>query len=189
MNFFRKRSTALILSAVLIIASTLISVNVKFGAKTREVTDGFYTGQYGNYHDTASPSSHLKNICAYADGLITIADNYGLDTEEIGWDSDGLKWAISDSNWNIGSIHYRYSELVANTDRLIDQLYRLELSERDLSGVTQYEMSITGAMGALKESQYNTAVRAFLVEYDRFPTNFLAEMADVEMPEYFDYGW
>lgn len=189
MNFFRKKSTALVVAAALIVASTLISVNVKFGAKTREVTDGFYTGQYGKYHDTASPSSHLKNLCAYADGLITIADNYGLDTEEIGWDSNALKLAMTYSKDDIGYIYYCYSDLVADTDRLIDQLYRVELNERDLKGVTQYEQSIAGAVGALKDSNYNTVVRAFLVEYDHFPTKFLAVAAEIEMPEYFDYGW
>ncbi len=191
MNFFRRRGVAVALSAVLVLASTLLSVNVKFGRLARDVTDSFYTqstavSDGGVYR---SAGSHLNNLCAYADGLITIADNYGLDTEEVDWDSECLKLAQSYSDEEISYVYYCYSDLCSSLDKLIDQLHRVELSERDASGLAQYESSVNGARAAIETagSAYNDSVRAFRRSYDRFPTDFLADLAGVEMPEYFAY--
>ena len=193
MKFLSKKSTALILSAIMVIASTLISVNVKLGSEVRKVTDSFYkvgdtitdTGSY------RSISSHLNNFCAYTDGLVTIADNYGIDTEDAYWASRWVKQAMTYSEDEIMYIYSEYSDLVIQTDKLIDQLYRADLNERDASGLAQYESSIEGAKSAIEAaaSVYNSTVREFLAKNDHFPTDFLAELADVEMPEYFGYGW
>lgn len=191
MKFFRRRSVALIIAAVAVIASTLLSVNVKFGRAAQDVTDGFYTvspvvSEPSVYRSTGS---HLSNLCAYADGLVTIADNYNLDTEDLSWDSESLKLAQSYSSEDISYIYYCYTDLCASLNKLIDQLHRVELSERDASGLEQYESSVAGAKAAIEAagSVYNDSVRAFLRVYDKFPTNLLAEMAGVDMPAYFAY--
>lgn len=192
MKFFHKKSVALLLTAVAVLASTLLSVNVKFGRLARDVTDVFYlpeTDQAGNgvYRGT---DSHLKNLCSYADGLITIANNYGLDTEDVDWDSESLKLSQSYSREDLSYVSYCYNELCQSLDALLDQLHRAELSERDASGVEQYESSISGAQAVIESAAdaYNDSVRAFRRSYDQFPTSLLADLADVRMPEYFDYA-
>ena len=189
MKFFRKRSTAVVLTAIAVLTSTLLSVNVKFGDLVRDVTDSFYTQttdmeESGVYR---SIGSHLNNLCSYADGLVTIADNYGLDIEDVDWDLDSLKYAQSYSDEDISYVYYCYSELCSSVDKLVDQLRRTELSERDSSGVEQYVSSISGARTAVETAAvaYNDSVRAFRREYDRFPTDLLADLAGVNMPEYF----
>ena len=44
MDFFKKPAVAVILSLVVIFASTLISVSAKLDSKCDKVTDGFYSG-------------------------------------------------------------------------------------------------------------------------------------------------
>lgn len=190
MNFFRKKSTAVIIAALVVLSSTLISVNVKLGAKAKQVIDGFYTGVWDSASDAASASSHLKNICAAADGLVTIADNYGLDTEDVDWDSDSLKLSISYSDDDMDYIYYCYDDLCASVDKLTDQMHRAELNQRDALGLQQYENTIQGAKSALAQSHYNDVVREFYTEYGGFATSeFLTDLADVALPRYFDYGW
>lgn len=188
MSFFSKRSTALVLTVVMVLASTLLSVNVKLGDKARDVTDEFYAvsdrGNNGNYR---SLGSHLQNVCAYADGLVTIANNYGIDVEKVSDCSRYLKNAMTYSREEISYIFYCYSDLLKETDWLVDQLYRMELSERDADGLSQYETNLDGAKSAINTAadSYNGTVREFLRRYDRFPGNFLGKLAGVDMPDYF----
>ena len=44
MDFFKKPAVAVILSLIVIFASTLISVSAKLNNKCDKVTDGFYSG-------------------------------------------------------------------------------------------------------------------------------------------------
>ncbi len=191
MKFFRRKGVALVLSAALVLASTLLSVDVKFGRMAQDVTDVFYNmspteADNGVYRSTAS---HLTNLCSYADGLVTIADNYGLDTEDVDWDSESLRLSQSYSKNELSYVYYCYSDLCSSLDKLIDQMHRAELSERDASGLEQYENSIAGAKAAIETAgnSYNQYVQTFLRQYDHFPTDFLAELAGVDMPEYFAY--
>ena len=79
----------------------------------------------------------------------------------------------------------RNNRLISSLNDLIDRLERAELSERDASGVEQYKSSVTGVQSAIGEAGYNEAVREFLRRYNHFPTNYLALLADVDLPEVF----
>ena len=190
MSFFQKRSVATLIAVILVLVSTTMSVNVKFGTQVRQVTDSFYSATSTETYNQKSISSHLNNLCAYTDGLVTIANNYDIDTEDAEWASRSLKLAMSYSREEISYIYSCYSDLTMQADKLVDQLYRAELNERDASGLTQYESSIEEAKSAIESAagSYNDTVREFRLKYDHFPTDSLAEMADVEMPEYFAYG-
>ena len=93
---------------------------------------------------------------------------------------------LSNSSWSdISYIHSEYNRLISSLNDLIDRLERAELSERDASGVEQYKSSVTGVQSAIGEAGYNEAVREFLRRYNHFPTNYLALLADVDLPEVF----
>lgn len=185
MKFLRKTPVAVVIAALLVIAATLLSVNVKLGSKARAVTDGFYDGVEYNGYTQKSIASHLKNINAYADGLITIARNYDIDTSDAEDASEWLKMALNYSHGYASYIYSEYQGLMKAVTTLEDQLGRAELSERDASGLAQYTSSITGAQSAIESAGYNESVREFLRSYDRFPADVLGRLAGVEMPEYF----
>ena len=185
MSFFKKPGIAVFLTVIIVIASTLLSVNVKLGKKCQTITDGFYDGVEFNGYTQKSIASHLKNINAYADGLVTIAKNYDIDTTDLEDASEWLKLALNYSHGYASYIYSEYQGLIKAVTTLEDQLSRVELSERDASGVAQYTSSITGAQSAIESAGYNESVRELLRSYDRVPTDMLAAMAVVSMPEYF----
>ena len=185
MKLLKNPVFAVCLAIVVVISSTLINTNVKFGRKCSAVSDLFYEGVTTKGYTLASVASHLENICGYADGLVTIARNYGIDTDEVERDNELLKSSLKYSGRNMYYIRTSYGMLCTSLTALVDSLERAELSERDASGVAQYKSSITGAQSAIGESGYNEAVREFLRKYDHFPTNVLAELANVDMPETF----
>lgn len=185
MKLFKKPAFALFLTVIVVIASTLINTNIKFGRKCSEVSDLFYEGVTANGYTQTPIATHLENIAGYADGLCTIARNYDIDTASVEDSSSFLKWSLQYNDTDTGYIHSNYTQLSSELATLVDRLERTELSDRDASGVEQYKTSISGAQSAIGESGYNDAVRSFLRRYDHFPTDVLAEMAGVEMPETF----
>ena len=187
MSFFKKRGIAFLLTVCVVIAATLVSVNVKLSKKCQSVTDGFYDGVEFNGYTQKSIASHLKNITAYADGLVTIANNYDIDTADVENASDLLKSALAYSQQNrISNLYREYQSLLKAVNAMEDQLARADLDARDASGVEQYISSITGAQSAIESAGYNESVREFMRSYDRFPTNILGTLAGVEMPECFE---
>lgn len=188
MSALSKRSVALLLTAVLVVGSTLLSAHVKLEAKADRVIEGFYTGSWAGARDAVSPSTHLKNICGAADGLTTIAGSYGLDTEDADWNCELLKQGLNDAEEDIGYLYTCYEDLCAEVDRLAGQMSLMELSQRDASGLEQYRNTIQGARSALASSHYNEQVREFYRVIQDYPAGFLAELTGVTMPEGFDYG-
>ena len=50
MDFLKKRPVAIILALIIVVGSTLLSVNIKLGSKCQTITDGFYSGvTYNGY--------------------------------------------------------------------------------------------------------------------------------------------
>lgn len=185
MSFFKRRWVAVVIAACTVWASMLLSTDIKFGAKCSEVTDGFYNGVYYNGYTHPSIASHLRNITGYADGIATIAKRYDIDTEELLDSSSDLKLMLSYSRGDESYIHYCYDELLGTLRAVEGELEDAQLSDRDKSGLEQYMSSISGAQKSIEEAGYNDSVSRFLRDYDHFPTNLLADMAGVEMPEYF----
>lgn len=188
MSILKKRPVALLIAAALVLASTLISVNVKFGAKCADVADSFYDGvEAARAYRQPGIGSHLNNLCTYADSVAIILDNYGADVEELSWDSEALKYALGYSREDIPYIYSCYEDLLSTLNAVRYQAQGYPLSERDAESVEDYLSRIDGAVNAIGESDYNGVVREFLRRYDHFPTDLLAEMAGVEMPEAFYY--
>ena len=187
MKVFKNPVFAVLLAIVVVIASTLINVNVKFGRKCDAVSDLFYEGVPTRGYTQSAIASDLENISAYADGLVTIARNYDIDSSAVGLANDRLKSSVQYSHSSsMRDIHSNYADLCTAVSSLIDSLERAELSERDASGVSQYRSSLVGAQSAIGESGYNDAVREFLRKYDHFPTDVLAALAGLNMPETFN---
>lgn len=185
MKFFKKPFVAVLLTIIIVIISTLLSIGIKFGNQAQGVIDGFYDGVYANGYTQNSIASHLRNINSYADGLVTIANNYDIDTSSIREKSENLKLALSYSYGDANYIYYCYSSLMTDVIGIQDALGRVELSERDASGVEQYSSNINGATNSIETAGYNESVREFIREYGSFPGQGLARLAGVNFPSYF----
>lgn len=187
MNFFKRRLVAVIIAVCTVWGSLMLSTDIKFGAECQKITDGFYDGVYYNGYAHPSIASHLRNIIGYADGIVTIANRYEIDSEELSSANEDLKLGLSYSRGDESYIYYCYDELLGELRAVEAELYDEELSERDESGLQQYVDGITGAQKAIDEAGYNESVSEFMRKNGRGLAYELAMLADVDMPEYFGY--
>ena len=183
MNFLKKPFVAVFLSALIICGSTLLSADIKLGRECQNITDGFYEGVVYENYQHKSIASQIRNICGAADGMVTIANNYDIDTDAVRAATDEMKNALTYGS--VSYLHYLYEDLLQALKPLEDQLSRAELSDRDAEGFAQYSSTISGAQSVIENSGYNESVRAFLRDEIHFPADFFAELAGVELPERF----
>ena len=184
MNFLKKPFVAVLLSALIICGSTLLSADIKLGRECQNITDGFYEGVVYENYQHKSIASQIRNICGAADGMVTIANNYDIDTDAVRAATDEMKSALTYGS--VSYLHYLYEDLLQAVKPLEDQLSRAELSDRDAEGFAQYSSTISGAQSVIENSGYNESVRAFLRDEIHFPADFFAELAGVELPELFE---
>ena len=183
MNFLKKPFVAVLLSALIICGSTLLSADIKLGRECQNITDGFYEGVVYENYQHKSIASQIRNICGAADGMVTIANNYDIDTDAVRAATDEMKNALTYGS--VSYLHYLYEDLLQALKPLEDQLSRAELSDRDAEGFAQYSSTISGAQSVIENSGYNESVRAFLRDEIHFPADFFAELTGVELPELF----
>ena len=184
MNFLKKPFVAVLLSALIICGSTLLSADIKLGRECQNITDGFYEGVVYENYQHKSIASQIRNICGAADGMVTIANNYDIDTDPVSAATAEMKSALS-----FGSVSYiygLYEELLSALKPLEEQLSLAALSDRDKDGYAQYSSTISGAQSVIENAGYNESVRAFYRDEMHFPADFLAELVGVDLPELFE---
>ena len=185
MKVLKNPLAAFLICLIVVLASTLLSVNVRLGKRSEAVTDGFYEGVEANGYQQKALATHLKNIVGAVDGIATIADNCDLDASELRAAADTLKNALKYSYGYESYTYQTYAELMSAEGRLVSALNGAALSERDREGLEQYLSTVAGAQSAMESAGYNESVRAFLQRYNGAYTVFIAQAAGVRMPEYF----
>ena len=183
MKLFKNRVFAVFLAVLVVIASTLINTDVKFGRKCSEVTGQFYA----DLTRSGSPDSisgQLVNILSDSESLSTLAARYGADTKALDEANSQLSSRLT-GKLGASYVYVSYNKLCSALTSLMGQLANSPLSEQDSAEVTRCADSIAEAQNLITMSDYNSVVRSFLHRYDRFPTNLLAKLAGVDMPETF----
>jgi len=183
MKLFKNPVFAVALAFVVVIASTLINTNVKFGRKCRDITDQFYGSTVSRSAPEVSIAEALENICTDAESLSVVADSCGVDAEEVRNDVSDLRRSIQQEFFF--GIRSSYADLRSSLTTLLGQLAQADLEAKSAETVSQCSASISDAQSAIAASGYNDTVRAFLRRYDHFPTNVLATLAGVDYPETF----
>ena len=183
MKLFKNRFFALLLAVVVVIASTLINTDVKFGRECSKVTEQFYADT-SRSAAPASISRELVNILSDSESLSALASRYGADTKALDDANAQLRERLT-AKRGASEVYVSYNKLCAALTSLMGQLPNSTLSEQDSAEVTRCADSIAEAQNAITMSDYNSVVRAFQHRYDRFPTSLLARLAGVDMPETF----
>lgn len=185
MDFFKKPAVAVILSLIVIFASTLISVSAKLNNKCDKVTDGFYNGvRYkGENHDAIA--EEISSLCAVADEIVPIASNYGIDTSVLSDSNQRLRTLVSSGSRDIGSVYQVYSEFITALKDVETQLHATGLSRRHEEAMSEYSDEISDCVNDINTACYNDTVREFLRKNDKFPTSNWADLFGISFPEYF----
>lgn len=185
MSFFRKKSVAVLLTVIIVLVATLLSFNIRFGGKCKDVINGFYDGVYYNGEVQESCASHLRKIIGASEGVSDIAKAYNIDTAHLDYAIENLTMSFNYSYDMMSHIYYSFTDLVKEEKDMQSRLKDKELTAEQIEALNNYTSIITNESLAIDTSGYNESVREFLRNYDRFPVSFLAPFANVHLPEYF----
>lgn len=184
MKALKRPSVAIILAVIIVLVSTFLSIKVKLNNEFQDVRNDFYNGVTYDGYKHPSISAQLIDICGAADGLAAIAEDYGIDCEELKDNSEYLNYSISHNYDFISSIYYSYTDVDESLTALKKQLANAELSERDAEGTAQYWKTIENAERLIGESGYNDRVRNYLSTLSPV-TEFFADVFEIWTPEFF----
>lgn len=184
MNFFKKKGVAVISTVLIVIVSTLLSFNIRFGSKCQDITNGFYDGVYYEGEFQESSASHLKKIIKAAEEISTIASSYDIDVSHLDFAIENLNLGFRYSADQVSYIHYCYADLMKQIKDMQSQL-RNNVNAENEEALAEYKSLIDAEVEALETTGYNESVREFMRDYGRFPVTFFADFADIRLPEYF----
>lgn len=185
MGFLKKRPIALILTLIIVLSSSVISIQTKFENKCLEAVDGFYDGElYGGITETAI-ADYLSDICNLSNSIIDMAKSYDIDTTDVEWNVEDIQFTMLDWYDDISYMHYCYEELLVSVSELNKQLSQMPLTADEQQKLSTLTWKISQASSAIDSSKYNESVRLFIREEMKFPTDALTEFAGVYGPDYF----
>ena len=186
MKFFKKPAVAVILVIILVIASTLLSFEIRFGSKCQQISDGFFDGVYVDGELRPSCASIVKKITGYAEEIRAIAFENGLDTESLDSDLESLKYSIKYSDPDASYVYFCYNDVLNSLGNLKSSLKTANISAEDSESISQLYLQINSAAREFDTTGYNESVRAFLRDYDRFPVSKFYWYTNVIMPSCFE---
>ena len=185
MKFFKKPFFAFLLAVVVVLVSTLVSVDVKLSRKCEKVTAGFYDGIVYKGELQPAPADCIRVMCADAEAMVLKAGNYGIDTEELVAVITELKQSIISETSDLETLFEDFNSFYSGTLLLENQLNNASLSERHQAELAESFEEFELMAKELADSGYNDSVQVFLKKFDRFPVRQFAELLNIEFPAYF----
>ena len=185
MKLLKKPVVAVLLTVLLGIGSTLLSADVKLSRACTRVVDGFYDGiRYkGEKHPAAAQA--IRALCADAEQMVIIGDNYGIDTAPLSADTAALRQAVGFDNPDIAAVYAAFAPFYTKLKILENDLQHTGLSERHKEQMAEYSADIAENRSLIDSSGYNESVSTFLRKNDRFPTRQFANLFNITYPAYF----
>ena len=184
-KFLQKPVVALLLALLIVVGSTLLSADLKLTRQCEKVINGFYDGVKYDGVQHPSIASCLSELCDLAEQMVVIANNYGLETEALTEKTEGLRLSISYRDAFIRLIYSDYSDFNTPLMVLEDALNHTELSDRHSEQMALISEQIAALKSDIASSGYNETVNAFLRRNAHFPTEQLADLLDIDLPELF----
>ncbi len=171
----KKPLVAIILCAMIVLSSTVISTHARLDPWCEDIADIFTVA--GGIAD------QLDAVCAASSGIIRVAEAYGIDCLETQDLCEALR--LSTHRNSPHSLFPMYQMLCGKVGDLTNSLKLKELSAQDAATLSAMNDELTAARSAISESGYNNAVSFFLrQELGGFSRGF-AKLCGVNLPEQF----
>ncbi len=175
-------SVAVLIAVIVVIATILLQTRIRFGRICDNVNDQFYHSS----QDESSIASELGNLADSAEILVGLAHLYGLEeSEDVMNTISSMRELLLLQSHDTSVIHDLYKTLLSETFKLESLLSRQELSDADAEVLSAAQHNAALAKAAIEASSYHETVRTFLKRYAHFPTNTLASLVGVKMPQVF----
>ena len=189
MRFFKRPLVAIILAVIIVIFSSFLSFNVKFGRLCDDVIYGFYDGVYYDGELHQSIADCIENVLNSSNVISDTAGVYDLDTEDFLDYKEFLELSIKYSEKDISYISSCYEDFMAETKELLKELRTADLSESDRKTVGEASAAIAEQTELIRTSGYNETVKSFQRKYDNgIVEHFIySSFSNVVLPEKFTY--
>ena len=181
MKFFKNPVVAVLLTALLVVGSTLISADAKLSRACTRVIDGFYDG----VKRQPAAAQAIRALCDDAEQMVIIGDNYGIDTSPLAADTAALRQTVGFDNPDIAAVYAAFAPFYTKLKVLENDLVHTDLSERHKEQMAEYSADIAQCRAQIDSSGYNESVSSFLRKNDRFPTRQFANLFNISYPAYF----
>lgn len=184
MSAWRSNKTAICVTAVAVVASTLFGSHRSLAALRRGVEKTITQGADGSGYSIATDSQDMVNT---ARNLMTVAKKYlpadhalFADLEDCCRSLEGAKTA---PDWKNGQ-----ADLRAVCDVLQMELAKLpEVTEQDRAYLAGFQVDLEAAAHSVERDPYNGLARDFNENIlGRFPANFLGKLTFIAPLETFD---
>lgn len=192
MAFLKKRSTAILVFAVVFILASLFAINRSLGEKAEEVRDQFADGVYDEVagYKRSSIKSQLDVRAAASQNLISVGSRYAdaaAETSALRTARTELVNGLEAKKMSPKYLFAANKSLQEAFDALDVKLRAVSLTSSQKTIVADSETRMQNAARVIGEAGYNEAVRGFdRKTLSRFPTNFLKTIAFLKEPELFE---
>ncbi len=176
MKFLQKTWVAVVITALVVLLSTTVNVNVNLGRKA-DAAEALWTAKYG-------PAEQLMVSASNASQLRTVIDNYDALQSE----SAALRAAYNavyeaNERQDIAGLYSANSALFSTANTAYATLQsRSDVSARDRENAACYYDLIVNAQRALDPSDYNAAVAEYQSLVSAFPLSLLRPLIRTEAP-------
>jgi len=184
MKIFKTRLFAYLLAALIVIVSSLISVNIKLNKEFSDVSNDFYNGVLTDGKRDISIHSQLILIGRAAEDIAAVAERNNIDVSQFKDDVDYFNYDILVMDGNISYIHYLYEDLLDDIMDVGTAINSVELSQQDEQLTVNALEEILKAKENIENSAYNERVRTYINSL-QFPVDILADITGAYLPEYF----
>ena len=155
MKVLEDRKIAVFITVVIAVAATFFGVNKSLKNLYRDVEDLFYNGVYLVDQKYTEPAvyAHIEDCARNALGLATLLQDepelarYAREVIE-------ARRKLYDAK-DIASISAEYSKMGISFDSLVNTAQSVNLTEREIEAITQYNASYNGARGAVANSSFH----------------------------------
>ena len=182
MNILKNPVIAIFLCVLIVLSSTVISINVKLNKKCQEIVDSFYVAKSNS---STSIYGDIVSMYELAEDIIVVADNYGIDTGKLTASISSLKNEVNFNNPEIDDIYEAYSAFYNELWDVELKLSEIQLSQRHMEYMNGAAKQVFELKTSIDNAEYNNTVRTFYKRFDRFPVNIFADIFDIDYPEYF----
>ncbi len=177
MKFFRKRSVALVLCALVVLVSTLVNTRWKLGNDCEKLKEAFYGAN--------SLASQLESLLPEEETLAGVAERNGLDIGGMRESAGMLRQLLRDHSYDAASIYQVYDALRYELRAVEQELLSSGLSAEDASAVSRSLEKVHTLQASIASADFNEQVRSFRSRNGSLFTRVLASLVGVRLPEVF----
>lgn len=181
MKVLKNRFIALLLTVLMVCASTFFSIRFRIEKESAMVSMGFYNGVASAAEEEPTLDAVLKKLCRVSEELISHAQQNGVPCDALKETTASLSYSLSTRSSEYSRLYNEYTLMLEELQAL-SSLIQTEAPNEELTGSALTE--IANARQLIQNAGYNQSVRDYVSSLSKYALMF-ANLFDPILPEYF----